>query len=192
MSGYRHPLRTAREARHWSIDALAELTGLSRRTLLRAEQGRGLNPSSRQLICNVFGMSAVELGLTFRQAGSRPGQATLHCPRPPIGERALRPFDGPTQVTPAHVEATRELTRTFQRQDNRLGGGYALSVAAQHLDFTVIPLLRHGQYADDVGHALLEVAAHLAQVVAWMAYDVQDHPSAKLHGESAGTGKRCW
>lgn len=179
LSAYKHPLRAAREARHLSIDALADLTGLSRRTLLRAEQGRGLNPSSRRLICKVFDMSAVELGLTFRQAGSKPGHVSSRCPKTCIDALELGLLDRPTRITPAHVEAARELTQTFQRQDNRFGGGYALTVAAQYLDSTVTPLLRHGRYEDEVGHALLEVAAHLAQVVAWMAYDVQDRQSAK-------------
>jgi transcriptional regulator with XRE-family HTH domain len=71
MTGQKHPLRMAREARHWSIDTLAALTGLSRRTLLRAEHGRGLNPSSRQLICTAFDMTAEELGLTFRHTGGK-------------------------------------------------------------------------------------------------------------------------
>jgi transcriptional regulator with XRE-family HTH domain len=71
MTGQKHPLRMAREARHWSIDTLAALTGLSRRTLLRAEHGRGLNPSSRQLICTAFDMTAEELGLMFRQTGGK-------------------------------------------------------------------------------------------------------------------------
>ncbi len=63
----KHPLRVAREARHWSIDALAKTTGLSRRTILRAEQGRGLNPSTRQLLCGVFDLSAEQLGLVLRR-----------------------------------------------------------------------------------------------------------------------------
>jgi transcriptional regulator with XRE-family HTH domain len=67
MSEWQHPLRAAREARHWSIDTLAGRTGLSRRTILRAEQGLGLNPDSRRLLCAAFGMSAEELGLGRRQ-----------------------------------------------------------------------------------------------------------------------------
>src|ERR1700726_3919135 len=79
MTGQKHPLRMAREARHWSIDTLAALAGLSRRTLLRAEQGRGLNPSSRQLICRVFDMSAEQLGLTYRQASGKLRHVVSHC-----------------------------------------------------------------------------------------------------------------
>jgi transcriptional regulator with XRE-family HTH domain len=69
MIRQRHPLRVAREAKHWSIEALAEKAGLSRRTILRAEQGHGLNPDSRRLLSQVLGMSAEELGLAPRQRG---------------------------------------------------------------------------------------------------------------------------
>jgi transcriptional regulator with XRE-family HTH domain len=73
MTEQKHPLRAAREARHWSIDTLAETTGLSRRTILRAEQGHGLNPASRRLLCRVFDMSAGQLGLTLRRPGRQSG-----------------------------------------------------------------------------------------------------------------------
>jgi transcriptional regulator with XRE-family HTH domain len=73
MTQQKHPLRAAREARHWSIDTLAETTGLSRRTILRAEQGHGLNPASRRLLCRGFDMSAGQLGLTLRQPVRQPG-----------------------------------------------------------------------------------------------------------------------
>lgn len=66
MDGSR--LRAAREVRHWSIDALAERSGLSRRTILRAEQGHGLNPESRRLLCDCLGMTAEELGLGKRRS----------------------------------------------------------------------------------------------------------------------------
>jgi transcriptional regulator with XRE-family HTH domain len=219
MTGQKHPMRMAREARHWSIDSLAERTGLSRRTLLRAEQGRGLNPSSRQLICKVFDMSAEDLGLTFRQAGGKLGDVASRCLE--IDERDRREFIHlekstetyaqwrstqrnwlspqevestsvrysilgiPKRVTLAHVEAARELTQTFRRQDNGFGGGYARGIATHYLDSTVIPLLRHGRYDEDVGQALFGTAAQLAHLVAWMAYDMQDHFGAKRYMRKA-------
>jgi transcriptional regulator with XRE-family HTH domain len=177
MTGQKHPLRMAREARHWSIDTLAALTGLSRRTLLRAEQGRGLNPSSRQLICRVFDMSAEELGLTYRQASGKLQHVVSHCSE--LDEFDRPEFHRPKRITLAYVEAVKELTQTFRRQDNMFGGGYARTVAAHYLDSTVVSLLRHGCCDDDVGQALLGSAAELAHLVAWMAYDMQDHSGAK-------------
>lgn len=50
----KHPLRVMRERHNLSIDALAEATKLSRRTILRAEHGYAIYPSSRRLLCAYF------------------------------------------------------------------------------------------------------------------------------------------
>jgi tetratricopeptide (TPR) repeat protein/transcriptional regulator with XRE-family HTH domain len=49
-----HPLRVMRKHYNLSIDALAEATNLSRRTILRAEQGYIIHPSSRHMLCAYF------------------------------------------------------------------------------------------------------------------------------------------
>lgn len=87
MTPWQHPLRGAREARHWSIDDLAERSGLSRRTIIRAEQGHRLNPDSRHLLADALGMSVAALGVGARQ---RPGADRL---RPgPIDDVTRREF----------------------------------------------------------------------------------------------------
>lgn len=58
-----HPLRIARLSRNLSIQDVADATGLGWNTILRAEQGYGLRPSSRRYLCDLFEMSATELGL---------------------------------------------------------------------------------------------------------------------------------
>jgi len=50
----KHPLRVMRERHDLSIDALAEATKLSKRTILRAEHGYAIYPSSRRLLCDYF------------------------------------------------------------------------------------------------------------------------------------------
>jgi tetratricopeptide (TPR) repeat protein len=50
----KHPLRTMRERYNLSIDALAQETKLSRRTILRAEKGYAIYPSSRRILCDYF------------------------------------------------------------------------------------------------------------------------------------------
>ncbi len=56
-------LRTAREKRHWSMEAAADKIGVSKTTIARWEHGeqrpRG---TSLDLVCTTFGMSAEELG----------------------------------------------------------------------------------------------------------------------------------
>ena len=66
---YRHSLRIIREQYDLSIDDLAEKTTLSRRTILRAEQGHAIHPSSRRILCGYFSklsgrtITSQELGL---------------------------------------------------------------------------------------------------------------------------------
>jgi tetratricopeptide (TPR) repeat protein/DNA-binding XRE family transcriptional regulator len=66
----KHPLRVMREYYNLSIDALAKGTNLSRRTILRAEQGYTIYPSSRHILCAYFTklegrqVTSQQLGLT--------------------------------------------------------------------------------------------------------------------------------
>lgn len=69
-----HPLRQLRDSVNMSIDDLAEATGVSPRTILRAEQWQGLYPGSRRLLCQYFKRSPEELGLLPSQ---RPQKRTL-------------------------------------------------------------------------------------------------------------------
>jgi transcriptional regulator with XRE-family HTH domain len=67
MESSDHPLRVMRESLNLSIDGLAEATGVSARTILRAEQSHVLQPGSRRLLCQFFKKSAEELGLLPQQ-----------------------------------------------------------------------------------------------------------------------------
>ncbi len=58
-----HPLRQLRERLNFSIDDLAKVTGVSARTILRAEQGHALYPGSRRQLCEYLQKSPEELGL---------------------------------------------------------------------------------------------------------------------------------
>jgi len=62
-----HPLRRLRETLNMSIDDLAASSGVSARTIIRAEAGQGLYPGSRRLLCQFFKQSPVELGLVHSQ-----------------------------------------------------------------------------------------------------------------------------
>jgi transcriptional regulator with XRE-family HTH domain/tetratricopeptide (TPR) repeat protein len=70
----KHPLRVIREQQDLSIDDLAEEAGLSRKTIIRAEQGHFINPSSRRVLRSYFSkqlgyaVTSQDLGLlTARQ-----------------------------------------------------------------------------------------------------------------------------
>ena len=66
--------RLLREHLNLSIQEVADATGLSFRTILRAEQGASLNPESRRRLCQFYGKTSEELGLVPRR---RPGQRAL-------------------------------------------------------------------------------------------------------------------
>jgi hypothetical protein len=61
-----NPLRAARTLLCFSIDQLAKETGLSDRTILRAEQGASLNPGSCRILSDYFQMQPWQLGLHIR------------------------------------------------------------------------------------------------------------------------------
>lgn len=79
------------------------------------------------------------------------------------------------------VEAVRELTQAFRNSDNKFGGGHTHTIAAQYLDLNVATMLREGFYTEAVGRELCAVAAQLAHLVAWSAYDIQEHERAQLY-----------
>ena len=61
-------LRLLREQHlNLSIQEVADATGLSFRTVLRAEQGVPLNPDSRRRLCQFYGKTSEELGLVPRR-----------------------------------------------------------------------------------------------------------------------------
>ncbi len=66
-----HPLRRLRDTLNMSIDDLAAATGVSARTILRAEQWQGLYPGSRRLLCQFFKQSPEELGLLPSQRSQK-------------------------------------------------------------------------------------------------------------------------
>jgi len=77
----KHPLRVMREHYNLSIDALAREAKLSRRTILRAEQGYAIYPSSRRILCTYFTklegkrVTAEQLGLIEPTREQSPSEA---------------------------------------------------------------------------------------------------------------------
>ena len=63
-----YTLRLLREHLNLSMQEVAEATGLSFRTILRAEQGAPLNPESRRRICQFYDKTPEELGLVPRRS----------------------------------------------------------------------------------------------------------------------------
>lgn len=89
--------------------------------------------------------------------------------------------NGTTRVGAGQVMAIRELTATFRRIDNQLGGGHARSSVVQYLADEVAPLLKHGAYSGPVGQGLFAAASEMTLLAGWMAYDLEQHPVAQRY-----------
>lgn len=88
---------------------------------------------------------------------------------------------GGRRVGMPEVAAIREVTATFRRLDNQLGGGYGRTAIAAYLKDEAAPLLRHGSYTGKVGSALYSAVAELMLLAGWMAYDLEHHPAAQRY-----------
>ncbi len=85
---------------------------------------------------------------------------------------------------PGDATSIRDTTRAFRDLDNRLGGGSGLVMVTDYLDRTVQPLLRQ-THDTTAGRELFSASAELAQLAGWMAYDSQQHDTARRYLERA-------
>jgi len=79
------------------------------------------------------------------------------------------------------IDGLREISRTYRQLDNRLGGGQLRVTMVQLLDRQVTPLLAEAAFTEDTGRELAAVAAELAQLAGWMAYDAEQHGLAQRY-----------
>ncbi len=137
-------------------DGVIELTGLWRADLERRDFITG----------TAFGVAA------YASAGMR----WLTLPAP--GQAAAGPG---RRIGQGEIDGLREISRTYRQLDNRLGGGQLRGTVVQLLDRQVAPLLAEASFTQDTGRQLASVAAELAQLVGWMAYDAEQHGLAQRY-----------
>lgn len=94
---------------------------------------------------------------------------------------AAAAHDRGARVEHTDVASVREMTAAFRKLDNRYGGGHARSMVAGYLSANVVPLLREGRYRHEVRRELAGAVAELGQLAGWMAYDMGDAGSGRLH-----------
>src|SRR5262249_48714779 len=97
----KNPLRQARESLNWSIEDLARYSGLSRSTIIRAEQGFNLHPASRRLLCKSLDKSAEELGLINHPTQS---SSSIQANDPDVIERLAYVLRCPTRIDQATLD----------------------------------------------------------------------------------------
>lgn len=79
------------------------------------------------------------------------------------------------------IVSLQDLAKAYRLLDNRLGGGQLHHAVVQLLDGQVSPLLRSASFSDAVGRRLASVAAELARMVGWMAFDSEAHGLAQRY-----------
>jgi hypothetical protein len=87
---------------------------------------------------------------------------------------------GNARVSLGDVAAIRATSDMFVKLDFQYGGGHARSALAQYFAHDVRPLLK-GDYTESVGRALFSVAAEIAQLLGWTAYDIGRHGLAQRY-----------
>lgn len=102
--------------------------------------------------------------------------------------RYLTAPDGPAPerlagraVGMGQVAAVREVTGTFRRLDNQLGGGHGRAAIVAYLRNEAMPLLKDGSYTARVGAGLFAAVSELMLLAGWMAYDLEQHAVAQRY-----------
>jgi tetratricopeptide (TPR) repeat protein len=98
---------------------------------------------------------------------------------PPVDGAVSKPAG--SRIGESDITSLREITRTYRQLDNRLGGGQLRSTVVQLLNGQVAPLLRGSRFTEKTGQHLASVAAELAQMVGWMAFDAEAHGLAQRY-----------
>ncbi len=135
---------------------VAEITGLWRADVERREFVTGA----------AFGVAA------YASAGMR----WLTLPPPSSADAAAG-----RRIGAEEIAGLREISRTYRQLDNRLGGGQLRATVVALLDRQVTPLLAGAAYTAGTGQQLAAVAAELAQLAGWMAYDSEQHGLAQRY-----------
>ncbi|MDX3382516.1 hypothetical protein PV682_13730 [Streptomyces niveiscabiei] len=111
------------------------------------------------------------LGLTARRAVYLPGGT------PPPGTPHPDPPDG-TRIGTSHVESARHLLVVLSRSDDVFGSGAVREPLRRFLGTTLLPWLR-GSAPPGIRRELFEVAAQLAYLCGFVAYDSGRHALAQ-------------
>ncbi|PKB30216.1 hypothetical protein [Pseudonocardia alni] len=163
-----HELRAAATRRG---EQLPKDESLGRRVAVWENQDGVVGDFYRELLCEVYRCSAVELGLVEPPS-----------PEPVAIDPVTEPFELPefTRLDPGLVDLLRSQTQTIRLLDRRLGGATVHSQAVAHVE-TVESLVRNAlpgtareQAADELGQA--------AALAGWQALDMGRLPEAwRLH-----------
>jgi tetratricopeptide (TPR) repeat protein len=163
ITAKRAELRAARLQRGQTAEKVAEHTKLSPSTILRAEDGHDVRPSTVGILTRYYNRSPAALG--FRPSRSR-RRAGL-----PASEEHYQAQERPRADVPDAAGHLRRLLAEFSSLDNLLGPGSLLAVVPAQLA-AVEQLL--GDVGPAARGALLDVAARCAELAGWVHQDAGD------------------
>jgi hypothetical protein len=104
---------------------------------------------------------------------------------PAIGGWLLQPaapfraHQGDERVSPLMLQTVARRIADLRRLDDDQGGGPTVMAMATHDLEWVLRLVSEGSYGVETGRNLHEVAAELAQLAGWLAFDAGDHGRAQ-------------
>ena len=163
ITAKRAELRAARLQRGQTAEKVAEHTKLSPSTILRAEDGHDVRPSTVGILTRYYNRSPAALG--FRPSRSWRWSAF----RPP--KSTTRPKSAREPMCRTRAGYLRRLLAEFSSLDNLLGPGSLLAVVPAQLA-AVEQLL--GDAGPAARGALLDVAARCAELAGWVHQDAGD------------------
>lgn len=98
-----------------------------------------------------------------------------------IADRGRRAQGGGVAVGHNEIDAAREMLAVFSKADERFGGGHARLAVVQYLTSDVAGYLR-GRFSSDADRkAMFSVAAEMAYLVGWKAFDSSLHGLAQRY-----------
>jgi tetratricopeptide (TPR) repeat protein len=161
---------------------LRRLLGESDVSLRELARRAHCDPGHLSKVANGIKPASPRLAASLDEALGAGGQLRAAAVEPVSGmrrNRAERSWLARGAVTLSDVDAIAEITQTFRGLDNKFGGGHAHMLAAEYLESTVVSMLREGTYSEELGQRLFGVAAQLAHLVGWTAYDMDNHGRAR-------------
>lgn len=190
-----HPLRVLRQRQHrLSLNGLAGKTGVSRRTILRAEQGAAVRPDTARLLCEYFGKSADELGLLVYQPGQPAmGEGTSQDDMRrrewlglALGSPLIRvPGDGGPDGRPAGAgggaaQLLADVTRNYRILEASTSSRELIAPVRAHLDLARRQASRWEEEGSGTGTHYAMVS-EIAGLAAWLHADLGDAGAAREH-----------
>jgi transcriptional regulator with XRE-family HTH domain len=183
-----HPLRVLRRRNRLSLNGLAMKTGVSRRTILRAEHGASVRLDTARLLCEYFGKSADDLGLLVHRPGEpTPGEGASQEDmrrRAWLGLALGTPFVGIPKDEGRFAQLVADVTRNYRVLEASTPSRDLIAPVQAHLTFARRQVDRWQERRLHSG-ADYAMVSEIAGLAAWLHADLSDVGAAREHYQLA-------